>query len=201
MPEIQVDWHSQQEADRLRDLRDRHGMVWRGVLLEGAKHAESVDLLKALTELHPALATTLPNPTGDGAAPSRSELTEELREQIREQQRIRATAEIPLSAFDDETNADTQRQREGNIESDPTPEVAGVEAQPSRVDTDRTRAYKQWDVQEARALEDGEVLHLDAHADVGDVLRHEGQEADHPDDELEEWEIYDDHLYDYSGDY
>ncbi|AUV84435.1 hypothetical protein C2R22_23145 (plasmid) [Salinigranum rubrum] len=76
-----------------------------------------------------------------------------------------------------------------------------MEAQPSRVDTDRTRAYKQWDVQEARVLEDGEVLHLDAHADVGDVLRHEGQEADHPDDELEEWEIYDDHLYDYSGDY
>ncbi|WP_251344541.1 hypothetical protein [Haloplanus halophilus] len=210
MPEIQVDWHSQQEADRLRNLRDRHGMVWRGVLLEGAKHAESIDLLKALTELHPALATTLPSPTGaERGGLSRPEITEQLREEIRERQRIRATTEIPISAFggdgdgdsDDDTDAVTQRHRADNSDHTAAPERGS--GQPPQFDADRARAYERWDVREARAIEEGELLHPhSAHEDVRDVLRHERCESDHPDeDDLDEWRVYDDYHFEYGGEY
>ncbi|QLC35656.1 hypothetical protein EFA46_015460 (plasmid) [Halarchaeum sp. CBA1220] len=102
MPEIQVDWHSQEEADRLRDLRDRHGLVWRGVLLEGAKHVESIDLFKALLELHPELATLLPAQRG-ATNSKRTAVMEELREQILQRQQARSTTSLPRSAF---TNLD-----------------------------------------------------------------------------------------------
>jgi len=192
MPEIQVDWHSPEEADRLRDLRDRHGMVWRGVLLEGAKHAESIDLLKALTELHPALTTTLPTPAGsDNEAMSRSEITEQCREQIREQQHIRSTTEIPHSAFE----VDTEQNGDGEPGSE-------RERTPSQSDAARTRAYERWDVQEARVIEDDEPLHPpDAHDDVTDVPRHGGEGVDRLDDEWEEWNADDEYLSESGGEY
>ena len=199
MPEIQVDWHSRQEADRLRKLRDRHGMVWRGVLLEGAKHAESIDLLKALTELHPELATALPGPVVKPGNQNRSGLAKELHAQIRERQRIRATTEVSPSAFDGETDADTQRPCK--TERDHTPESEDMEVQPSGGDTDRARAYKQWDAQEVRAVEETDVLHLDAHDDVWNVLRRDGEGGEHHDDELDEWKVYGDYLYDYEEEY
>ena len=199
MPEIQVDWHSRQEADRLRKLRDRHGMVWRGVLLEGAKHAESIDLLKALTELHPELATALPGSVMKTGDLSRSGLAKELHNQIRERQRIRATTEVSPSGFDGETDPDAQRPCE--TARNHTPESEDMEVQPSGSDTDRARAYRQWDAQEAHAVEEADVLHPNVQDDIWNVLHRDGQGGKHHDDELDEWEVYGDYLYDYEEEY
>jgi hypothetical protein len=211
MPEIQVDWYSREEADRLRDLRDRHGMIWRGVLLEGAKHAESIDLLKALVELHPELAYSRP---GDhaGVSTERTNVTEQLHEQIRERQRARSTTEIPLSGFTD-TDADANANGSSDVDSkgdrdDKDAEHFDVSAAVAQVQENRTpapnhmqrsvaaertreREYERWDAQAAQAAEGGGPFHpADAHEDVGDVLRHHG---DH-----DEWDMVDPR-YDYEG--
>ncbi|MDS0261986.1 hypothetical protein NDI56_21495 [Haloarcula sp. S1CR25-12] len=52
MPEVQIDWHSAEEYERIRDLRERHGLLWRGVLLTGAKDAASTDLVQAILRAH-----------------------------------------------------------------------------------------------------------------------------------------------------
>jgi len=211
MPEIQVDWHSREEADRLRDLRDRHGMIWRGVLLEGAKHAESIDLLKALVELHPALAHSRP---GDhtGVSAERTNVTEQLHEQIRERQRARSTTELPPSTFTEtDMDANTNGSRVGDSEADRDDEDAehfDVSAAVAQVQENRTpspkhvqrsvvaerareREYERWDAQAAQAAEGGETLHpADAHDDVEDVLRHPG--------DRDEWDVVDPR-YDYEG--
>lgn len=211
MPEIQVDWHSRDEADRLRDLRDRHGMVWRGVLLEGAKHAESIDLLKALVELHPALAHSRP---GDhtGVSAERTNVTEELHEQIRERQSARSTIELPPSTFTD-TDMDANANGSSDVDSegdrdDEDAEHFDVSAAVAQVQENRTpspnhvqrsvavertreREYERWDAQAAQAAEGGETLHpADAHEDVEDVLRHPG--------DRDEWDVVDPR-YDYEG--
>ena len=211
MPEIQVDWYSREEADRLRDLRDRHGMIWRGVLLEGAKHAESIDLLKALVELHPELAYSRP---GDhaGVSTERTNVTEQLHEQIRERQRARSTTEIPLSGFTDtdvDANANGSSDVDSKGDSDhKDAEHFDVSAAVAQVQENRTpapnhmqrsvaaertreREYERWDAQAAQAAEGGETLHpADAHEDVEDVLRHPG--------DRDEWDIVDPR-YDYEG--
>ena len=211
MPEIQVDWYSREEADRLRDLRDRHGMIWRGVLLEGAKHAESIDLLKALVELHPELAYSRP---GDhaGVSTERTNVTEQLHEQIRERQRARSTTEIPLSGFTD-TDVDANTNGSSDVDSkgdrdDKDAEHFDVSAAVAQVQENRTpapnhmqrsvaaertreREYERWDAQAAQAAEGGETLHpADAHDDVEDVLRHPG--------DRDEWDVVDPR-YDYEG--
>jgi len=211
MPEIQVDWYSREEADRLRDLRDRHGMIWRGVLLEGAKHAESIDLLKALVELHPELAYSRP---GDhaGVSTERANVTEQLHEQIRERQRARSTTEIPLSGFTD-TDVDANANGSSDADSkgdrgDKDAEHFDVSAAVAQVQENRTpapnhmqrsvaaertreREYERWDAQAAQAAEGGGPFHpADAHEDVEDVLRHHG---DH-----DEWDMVDPR-YDYEG--
>ena len=210
MPEIQVDWYSREEADRLRDLRDRHGMIWRGVLLEGAKHAESIDLLKALVELHPELAYSRP---GDhaGVSAERTSVTEQLHEQIRERQRARSTTEIPLSGFTDtdmDANANGSSDVDSKGDSDhKDAEHFDVSAAVAQVQENRTpapnhmqrsvaaertreRDYQRWDAQAAHA-EASETVHpADAHEDVEDVLRHPG---DH-----DEWDVVDPR-YDYEG--
>ncbi|WP_127341302.1 hypothetical protein [Halorubrum sp. 48-1-W] len=211
MPEIQVDWYSREEADRLRDLRDRHGMIWRGVLLEGAKHAESIDLLKALVELHPELAYSRP---GDhaGVSTERTNVTEQLHEQIRERQRARSTTEIPLSGFTDtdvDANANGSSDVDSKGDSDhKDAEHFDVSAAVAQVQENRTpapnhmqrsvaaertreREYERWDAQAAQTAEDGGPFHpADAHEDVEDVLRHHG---DH-----DEWDMVDPR-YDYEG--
>jgi len=58
MPEVQIDWHSAEEYERIRDLRERHGLLWRGVLLAGAKDAASTDLVQAILRAH-----TSPSPS------------------------------------------------------------------------------------------------------------------------------------------
>ena len=220
MPEIQVDWHSRKEADRLRDLRDRHGMIWRGVLLEGAKHAESIDLLKALVELHPALAHSRP---GDhtGASAERTNVSEQLYEQVRERPHARSMIELPPSTFTDAGTAaspsgsrpdddETDRDDEGRESVDVSAAVAQIRenrtprtnhAQQSvAAERTRTREYRRWDAQAAQAAEAGEALHpADAHDDVEDVLRH-------PDDH-DEWDVvdprydYDDYAREFDGDF
>lgn len=57
MREIQITWQSRSEYERVSEVRERHGLHWRGMLLEGGKHAESYDLLNALFDLNPELVT------------------------------------------------------------------------------------------------------------------------------------------------
>lgn len=165
MPEIQIDWHSQEEADRLQDLRDRHGMVWRGVLLEGAKHAESIDLFKALLELHPELATPLPT-QHDGVNPKRTAATEQLREQILQRQHERSTTDLPVSAFtnwDGEADSDTAGDwRGGSDENAPRPEhETQADADPCTENSDGTQSIDVTStvarMQEARAARTHQV--------------------------------------------
>ncbi|WP_254824929.1 hypothetical protein [Haloglomus halophilum] len=142
MPEIQVDWHSQEEADRLRNLRDRHGMVWRGVLLEGAKHAESIDLFKALLELHPELATPLPT-QHDGVNPKRTAATEQLREQILQRQHARSTTDLPVSAFtngDGEADSDAAGDWSGESDESAAEHETETDADPRTGNGDGTQS-------------------------------------------------------------
>jgi hypothetical protein len=186
-------------------------MIWRGVLLEGAKHAESIDLLKALVELHPALAHSRP---GDhtGVSAERTNVTEQLHEQIRERQRARSTTELPPSTFTEtDMDANTNGSRVGDSEADRDDEDAehfDVSAAVAQVQENRTpspkhvqrsvvaerareREYERWDAQAAQAAEGGETLHpADAHDDVEDVLRHPG--------DRDEWDVVDPR-YDYEG--
>jgi hypothetical protein len=222
MPEIQVDWYSREEADRLRDLRDRHGMVWRGVLLEGAKHAESIDLLKALVELHPALAQLRP---GDhaGVSTERTNVTEQLHEQIRERQSARSTTELPLSAFtetDTDMDANTNGSRVADGEGDRDGEdgenfdvsAAVAQMQENRnsstthvqrsvaAERTRKREYRRWDAQAAQAVEPGETLHpADAHEGVEDVLRHPGDPDER--DAVDPYYDYEGYADEYDGDF
>jgi len=48
MPEIEICFGSEREYERLRDIRDKYGVQWRGMLIQGAKQ------LKGLH--HPTLA-------------------------------------------------------------------------------------------------------------------------------------------------
>jgi hypothetical protein len=48
MPEIEICFGSEGEYERLRDIRDKYGVQWRGMLIQGAKQ------LKGLH--HPGLA-------------------------------------------------------------------------------------------------------------------------------------------------
>ncbi|AXG08487.1 hypothetical protein [Haloplanus rubicundus] len=48
MPEIEICFGSEREYERLRDIRDKYGVQWRGMLIQGAKQ------LKGLH--HPGLA-------------------------------------------------------------------------------------------------------------------------------------------------
>jgi len=214
MPEIQVDWYSKDEADRLRDLRDRHGMVWRGVLLEGAKHAESIDLLKALVELHPALAHARP---GDhaGISAERSAVTEQLRKQVQERQRARSTTGLPSSAFTEagsksctESVGVADEDTDGAQRIDVSEAVARMQKNRANrvqgsVTSEPSQApeYEHWDVQGARPVDGDAVLPTDAHDDVDDALRH----TDHR--EQDEWDVvdptyeYENYGREYDGDF
>jgi len=48
MPEIEICFGSQSEYERLRDIRDKYGVQWRGMLIQGAKQLKSLH--------HPTLA-------------------------------------------------------------------------------------------------------------------------------------------------
>lgn len=55
MPEPEIHFRSTSEYQRLRDIRDRNGVTWRGMLLQGAKQLEGHDLRNALVQLDPVL--------------------------------------------------------------------------------------------------------------------------------------------------
>ena len=48
MPEIEICFGSEGEYERLRDIRDKYGVQWRGMLIQGAKQLKGIH--------HPALA-------------------------------------------------------------------------------------------------------------------------------------------------
>jgi len=144
MHEIQIDWHSREEYERLRDLRDRHGLLWRGVLLEGAKNAESLDLLQALFELNPELANQNIPGEYEGMAPERVSLRSELREQTID--RSNSDHELGSRPSDEEetdtVSAEETRSSSGIGQSEieqPDPEVESEHP--------RNRLYRRWDEQ------------------------------------------------------
>ena len=49
MPEIEIQFRSEAEYRRLRAIRDKYGVQWRGMLIQGAKRIEGRDLRFALT--------------------------------------------------------------------------------------------------------------------------------------------------------
>lgn len=108
MPEIQVDWHSRDEFERLRELRDRHGMLWRGVLLEGAKQVESTDLLQALLELNPALAKDGVPGDHEGISTERMVVRDQIREQILERERARAQTNPTIDGSETQSEGDVE---------------------------------------------------------------------------------------------
>lgn len=48
MPEIEIQFRSETEYRRLRAIRDKYGVQWRGMLIQGAKRLEGRDLRFAL---------------------------------------------------------------------------------------------------------------------------------------------------------
>ena len=48
MPEIEIQFRSEAEYRRLRAIRDKYGVQWRGMLIQGAKHLEGRELRFAL---------------------------------------------------------------------------------------------------------------------------------------------------------
>lgn len=49
MPEIEIQFRSEAEYRRLRSIRDKYGVQWRGMLIQGAKRLEGRELRFALT--------------------------------------------------------------------------------------------------------------------------------------------------------
>jgi hypothetical protein len=43
MPEIEIQFRTEAEYHRLRSIRDKYGVQWRGMLIQGAKHLEGRD--------------------------------------------------------------------------------------------------------------------------------------------------------------
>jgi hypothetical protein len=48
MPEIEIQFRSEAEYRRLRSIRDKYGVQWRGMLIQGAKRLEGRELRFAL---------------------------------------------------------------------------------------------------------------------------------------------------------
>lgn len=53
MPIAEIQFASREEYEFLRAVRDRHGVQWRGMLLQGARQVEGFDLRQALLQLEP----------------------------------------------------------------------------------------------------------------------------------------------------
>jgi len=53
MPEIEIQFRSEAEYRRLRAIRNKYGVQWRGMLIQGAKRLEGRELRFALTPDNP----------------------------------------------------------------------------------------------------------------------------------------------------
>lgn len=76
MPEIEIQFRSDAEYRRLREIRDKYGVQWRGMLIQGAKRLEGRDIRFALSEERPQSAQQLVQepveaPDGDAQSVSR----------------------------------------------------------------------------------------------------------------------------------
>jgi len=54
MPEIEIQFASEAEYERLRTIRDTYGVTWRGMLLFGAQRLEGRVLSRSRTPAHRA---------------------------------------------------------------------------------------------------------------------------------------------------
>ena len=62
MPEIEIQFRSEAEYRRLRSVRDKFGVQWRGMLIQGAKRLEGRELRFALTPDNQARERRQPEP-------------------------------------------------------------------------------------------------------------------------------------------
>jgi hypothetical protein len=46
MPEVEIRFASDREYERLRQIRDKYGVQWRGMLIQGAHHLEGRRVLR-----------------------------------------------------------------------------------------------------------------------------------------------------------
>jgi hypothetical protein len=65
MPEIEIQFRSDAEYRRLREIRDKYGVQWRGMLIQGAKRLEGRDLRFALSKEGPQTAQQLVQEPGE----------------------------------------------------------------------------------------------------------------------------------------
>jgi hypothetical protein len=52
MPEIEIQFASPEEYELLRTIRDKYGVLWRGMLIQGAMRLEGAHLPRALAPRH-----------------------------------------------------------------------------------------------------------------------------------------------------
>ncbi|WP_136602747.1 hypothetical protein [Salinigranum halophilum] len=52
MPEIEIQFASPEEYELLRTIRDKYGVLWRGMLIQGATRLEGAHLPRGLSPLH-----------------------------------------------------------------------------------------------------------------------------------------------------
>jgi hypothetical protein len=52
MPEIEIQFASPEEYELLRTIRDKYGVLWRGMLIQGATRLEGACLPRTLSPLH-----------------------------------------------------------------------------------------------------------------------------------------------------
>jgi hypothetical protein len=52
MPEIEIQFASPEEYELLRTIRDKYGVLWRGMLIQGATRLEGAYLPRGLSPLH-----------------------------------------------------------------------------------------------------------------------------------------------------
>ncbi|WP_318571182.1 hypothetical protein [Salinigranum marinum] len=52
MPEIEIQFASPEEYELLRTIRDKYGVLWRGMLIQGATQLEGARLPRALSPHH-----------------------------------------------------------------------------------------------------------------------------------------------------
>ncbi|WP_424016325.1 hypothetical protein ACOZ4N_00920 (plasmid) [Halorientalis pallida] len=120
MPEAEVRFASKEEYDHLREIRDRHGVVWRGMLLQGARQVVGYDLHRALLQLdsvsvederarshpqkHPAIDVYSPSCTREsdspGAKATSHPVSSEIAEESQENDTIPGGSWEPPYAFD-----------------------------------------------------------------------------------------------------
>ena len=98
MPEIEIQFASSEEYELLRTIRDKYGVLWRGMLIQGATRLEGAHLPRALTPHYESANES--RPTERQPAESISPVTELATDKI-----TSVTTQRRLSVDEDESSA------------------------------------------------------------------------------------------------